>query len=160
MSYAFRLASVIAAGVISFATAAAADSADLDQRLQTRLDQLLEAKLDPLVKATLDAQAASLLAREQTRLDGLVEAKLSELLEAKLDSRTAELFARNHRPAAGDEILVNADSADLATRMTCAVDDSGTLGCVAEPVCGNDEVPRSTVVASRPPLSPNPTAGC
>ena len=167
MSYAFRLASVIAAGVISFATAAAADSADLDQRLQTRLDQLLEAKLDPLVEAMLDAQTASLfaraetrLAREETRLDGLVEAKLSELLEAKLDSRTAELFARNHRPAAGDEILVNADSADRATRMTCAVDDSGTLGCVAEPVCGNDEVPRSTVVASRPPLSPNPTAGC
>ncbi len=160
MSHAFRLASVIAAGVISFATAAAADSADLDQRLQTRLDQLLEAKLDPLVEATLDAQAASLLAREQIRLDRLVEAKLSELLEAKLDSRTAELFARNHRPAAGDEILVIADSANLATRMTCAVDDSGTLGCVAEPICGSDEVPRSTVVASRPPLSPNPTAGC
>ena len=113
-----------------------------------------------VVEATLDAQAASLLAREQTRLDGLVEAKLSELLEAKLDSRTAELFARKHRPAASDEILAKADSADLATRMTCAVDGSGTLGCVAEPVCGSDEVPRSTVVASRPPLSPNPTAGC
>ncbi len=160
MSHAFRLASVIAAGVISFATAAAADSADLDQRLQTRLDQVLEAKLDPLVETTLDAQAASLLAREQTRLDGLVEAKLSELLEAKLDSRTAELFARNHRPAAGDEILVIADSANLATRMACAVDDSGTLGCVAEPVCGSDEVQRPTVVASRTPLSPNRTTGC
>ncbi len=160
MSYSFRLASVIAAGVISFATAAAADSADPDQRLQARLDQLLEARLDPLVEAELAAQTASLFAREQTRLDALVEAKLSELLEAKLAAQTAELFARTHRPAAGDEILVIAGSADLATRMTCAVGDSGTLGCVAEPVCGSDEVQRPTVVASRPPLSPNPSARC
>ncbi len=191
MSYSFRLASVIAAGVISFATAAAADSADLDQRLQTRLDQLLEAKLDPLVEAKLDAQAASLFARDQTRLDALVEAKLNKLLEAKLDaqtasllarertgfddlveakpselvkakldSQTAELFARNLRPAAGDEIPAIADSDHLATRMTCAVGGSGTLGCVATPVCGSDEVARPTVVASRPPLSPNPIARC
>ncbi len=164
MSHAFRLASVIAAGVISFATAAAADSADLDQRLQTRLDQLLEARLDPLVEAMLDAQTASLfareetrLAREETRLDALVEAKLSELLEAEPDSQTAERLARNPEPAAGDRIPAIAGSANLATRMTRAVSDSGTLGCVAEL---SDEVQRPTVVSSRPPLSPNPIARC
>ncbi len=146
MSHAFRLASVIAAGVISFATAAAADSAALDQRLQTRLDQLLEARLDPLVEAKLDALTASLFTRQQIRLDALVEA--------------AELFALNHRPAAGDQIPAIAGSANLATRMTRAVSDSGTLGRVAEPVCGSDEVQRPTVVSSRPPLSPNPTARC
>ncbi len=159
-SHAFRLASVIAAGVISFATAAAADSADLDQRLQTRLDQLLEAKLAPLVEAKLDAQTAILFTRDQTRLDGLVETKLNKLLEAKLGAQAASLLARNHRPAAGDEIPAIADAAHLATRMTYAVGGSGTLDCVAAPVCGSDEVERPTVVASRPPLSSNPTIGC
>ena len=162
-------ASSLAAAVIPLATAAAADPSDLDQRFQTELDGLVEVKLNKLLEAKLDAQTASLLARNQTRLDGLVEAKLNRrrpdvhrraLLEAKLDAQTASLLARNHRPAAGDEILVIADSANLATRMTCAVDDSGTLSCVAEPECGSDEVQRSTVVASRPPLSPNPTVGC
>ncbi len=150
MSHAFRLASVIAAGVISFATAAAADSANLDQRLQTRLDQLLEAKLDPLVEAKLDAQTASLFARDQTRLDASVEAKLSELREAKLDLQTAELFARNHRPAAGGQIPANAGSANLATRMTCAVGDSGTLGCLA---------PGDRPAYAEPPDLPSARAG-
>ncbi len=129
-------ASSLAAAVIPLATAAAADPSDLDQRFQTELDGLVEVKLNKLLEAKLDAQTASLLARNQTRLDGLVEAKLNKrrpdvhrraLLEAKLDAQTASLLARNHRPAAGDEILVIADSANLATRMTCSVDDSGTL---------------------------------
>ncbi len=150
MSHACRLASVIAAGVISFATAAAADSADLDQRLQTRLDQLLEARLDRFVEAKLDAQTASLFARDQTRLDASVEAKLSELREAKLDLQTAELFARNHRPAAGDRIPAIAGSANLATRMTGAVSDSGTLGCVAHHVCAD---PGIELARAPPPIS-------
>ncbi len=160
MSHASRMVSVIAAGLISFATAAAADSTDLDQRLPTRVDQLLETKLDPRVKAKLDSQTASLFTRDQARLDALIEAKLSELLEAKLDSQTAELFASNHRPAAGDRAPAIAGFANLATRTTCAIGDLGTLVCVAGPVCGSDEIQRSTVVALRPPLSSNPTAGC
>lgn len=149
---------LIAACVIPLATAVA-DPTDLEQRFQTTLDADVEAKLNGLLEAQLDAQSASLLARERTRLDGLVEAKLAERLEAELDSQTAELFARNRRPAAADEVVVIANSADLATSMTCAVDDSGTLGCAAEPVCGSDEVLRPTVVASRT-LSSNSSAGC
>ncbi len=153
MSHAFRLASLIAASVIQLVTAAAAHPLDVDQRFQSELDAHVEAKLNKLLEAELDAQAASLLARERTGFDGLVEAKLGELVKAKLDSQTAELFARNLRPAAGDEIPAIADSDHLATRMTRAVGGSGTLGCVAAPE-------RPTVVASRPPLSSNPTAGC
>ncbi len=146
--------------MIPLVTAAAAHPLDVDQRFQSELDAHVEAKLNKLLVAELDAQAASLLARERTGFDGLVEAKLSELVKAKLDSQTAELFARNLRPAAGDEIPAIADSAHLATRMTYAAGGSGTLGCVAAPVCGSDEVERPTVVASRPPLSSNPTTGC
>ncbi len=111
------------------------------------------------VTAAAAADPSDLDQRFQTELDGLVEVKLNKLLEAKLDAQTASLLALNHRPAAGDEILVIADSANLATRRTCAVDDSGTFSCVAEPVCGSD-VERPTVVASRPPLASNPTTGC
>ena len=153
MSHGFRLASLIAACVIPLATAAAADPY---QRFQSELGERVEANINKLLEAELDAQTAELFARERSGPESLVEAKLSELVVAKLDAQTAELFALVPRPAAGDEIPAIADSAYMATRMTRAVGGSGTLDCVAAPVCGSDEVERPTVVASRP----SPTTGC
>ncbi len=60
MFHSFRLASLIAVSAISLATAAAADPAGLNYRLQTQLNQRLEAQLNQLIETKLDAK---LLAR-------------------------------------------------------------------------------------------------
>ena len=124
-----------------------------------RLASLIAACVIPLATAAA-AHPLNVDQRFQGELDARLEAKLNKLLEAKLDSQTAELFARNPQPAAGGEIPAIADSAHLATHKTRAVGGSGTLDCVAAPVCDSDEVERPTVVASGPPSPSSPTTAC
>ena len=79
---ALRLASLMAACVISLTTEAAADPLKLGQRFQSELDTRVEAQLSGLLEAKLEAQAASLLARQSTGPNGLAKTKLGEVVRS------------------------------------------------------------------------------
>ena len=173
MRYAFCLPSLVIA-LLTALPAAAADPVEISHRVRALLDRKLEAEFlersQRLVDAALEVQFAEFLERSQRRVDVALQledprhdsigsgveattlAGLSPDGGAPVPARVADpLGYLGGFGRAAEESASDKGSADLATRMTCAVTDSGTLGCVAHVVCPSYAVEHPEVVASRVP---------
>ncbi len=155
--------------------------AELLERSQRRIDAALEVQFaeqfaellersQRRVDAALEVQFAEFLERSQRRVDVALQledprhdsigsgveattlAGLSPDGGAPVPARAADpLGYLGGFGRAAEESASDKGSADLATRMTCAVTDSGTLGRVAHVVWPSYAVEHPEVVASRVP---------
>ncbi len=158
--------------------AAAADPVEISHRVGVLLDWKLEAELlersqrrvDAALEVQFAEQFAELLERNERRIAAALQLEdpRHDSIGSGVEATTfaglspdggAPVPARVAAPLgylggfgrAAEESASNKGSADLATRMTCAVTDSGTLGCVAHVVYPSYAVEHPEVVASRAP---------